>query len=461
MKHFAAIIALFFALSVAGQTQAQEPERTPPLTRILFVFDGSQSMYGRWESGTKIDVAQRLMGQMLDSLQEIQNANNFQLALRVYGHQKPVPPQDCSDTKLEVPFGTGNIYKIKRVLKTITPKGTTPIAGSLMKAADDFPPCEDCRNIIILITDGVEACDQDPCIVSQRLQKKGIILKPFVIGIGIDENFRQSFECVGTYFDAADENTFKNVLGVVISQALDNTTAQINLLDRQGKPTETDVPVLLYDHTSGLLKESFMHTLNYKGVPDTLVLDPLVVYDMVVHTIPPVRVDSVVVYSGTHTHIGANTPQGHLTLQASARSTDQISCIVKPSGKSEILHVQEFGTQQRYLAGTYDLEILTLPRIIERGVEVKASANTTIAIPPPGMVTIQTGVNGYGSIFVQRENGFEWVIDLSPSDERQVFKLQPGRYRVVFRSKFAQETGYSKTKEFRVGSGSSTVVKLN
>ena len=97
-------------------------------------------MYGRWETGAKIDVAQRLMGQMLDSLQDIQAAGNFQLALRVYGHQKPVPPQDCSDTRLEVPFGKGNIYKIKRVLKSITPRGTTPIAGSLMKAANDFTP---------------------------------------------------------------------------------------------------------------------------------------------------------------------------------------------------------------------------------------------------------------------------------------------------------------------------------
>ncbi len=78
-------------------------------------------MYGRWETGAKIDVAQRLMGQMLDSLQDIQAAGNFQLALRVYGHQKPVPPQDCSDTRLEVPFGKGNIYKIKRVLKALHP----------------------------------------------------------------------------------------------------------------------------------------------------------------------------------------------------------------------------------------------------------------------------------------------------------------------------------------------------
>jgi len=460
LRTLAAIFALFIALPVFGQPQ-QRVEKQAPLTRILFVFDGSQSMYGRWESGAKIDVAQRLMGQMLDSLQGIQSDNNFELALRVYGHQKPVPPQDCSDTRLEVPFSKGNIFKIKRVLKTIKPKGTTPIAGSLLKAAGDFPACADCRNIIILITDGVEACDGDPCVVSKRLQKKGIILKPFVIGIGIDESFKNSFECVGTYFDAADENTFKNVLGVVISQALDNTTAQINLLDHRGKPTETDVPILLYDHTSGKVKESLVHTLNYKGLPDTLVLDPLIVYDMEVHTIPPVRLDSIVIHPGTHTHIGAKTPQGNLELRASPRSSQDVRCIVKPAGREEILHVQDFGTTQRYLSGVYDLEILTLPRIIQKGVHIKASATTTIAVAPPGMVTIQTGVSGFGAIFIERENGYEWVIDLSTSSERQVFQLQPGKYKVVFRSKFAQETAYSKSKEFRVSPGSSTIVKIN
>ena len=443
------------------QAQTEQLEKKSPLTRILFVFDGSQSMYGRWESGAKIDVAQRLMGQMLDSLQGIQADGNFQLALRVYGHQKPVPPQDCSDPKLEVPFGNGNIYKIKLVLNTIKPKGTTPIAGSLMKSENDFPPCEDCRNIIILITDGVEACDGDPCVVSKRLQKKGIILKPFVIGIGLEDDFKDSFECVGTYFDASDENTFKNVLGVVISQALDNTTAQINLLDITGKPTETNVPIILYDRTSGKVKEAFMHTLNYKGQPDTLVLDPLIVYDMEIHTVPPVRIDSVVIFSGTHTHIGANTPQGDLELRASPRISHSISCVVKPSGGEEILHVQDFGTTQRYLSGTYDLEILTLPRIIQKGVHIKASAKTTIAVPPPGMVTIQTGVSGFGSVFVQSEYGYEWVVNLSTSSERQVFQLQPGQYKVIFRSKFAQETGYSKSDEFRVSPGSSTIVKIN
>jgi len=398
---------------------------------------------------------------MLDSLQAIQEESNFQLALRVYGHQKPVPPQDCSDTRLEVRFGPGNIAKIKSALRAINPMGTTPIAGSLMKSADDFPPCEDCRNIIILITDGIEACDGDPCIVSKKLQRQGIILKPFVIGIGMDENFKESFECVGTYYDASDENTFKNVLGVVISQALDNTTAQINLLDINGKPTETDVPIILYDHTSQKLRKSFVHTLNYKGQPDTLILDPLVTYDMVVHTVPPVRVDSIIIYPGTHTHIGASTPQGQLELKSNSRYNNDVACIIKSQGKNKILHVQSFGSSQRYLSGTYDLEILTLPRIIQKGIKIDASATTTIAIPPPGMVTLKMGTSGYGSIFVERPDGYEWVTDINTNSEREVLQLQPGKYMVVFRSKYAQETAYSKTKEFKVSSGSSTIVKIN
>jgi Ca-activated chloride channel family protein len=79
--------------------------------------------------------------------------------------------------------------------------GTTPIARSLEKAAGDFPDLT-ARNVIILITDGIEACDEDPCAVSRALQAKGIVLKPFVIGIGIEEANQYSLKCVGNYYDA-------------------------------------------------------------------------------------------------------------------------------------------------------------------------------------------------------------------------------------------------------------------
>ena len=138
---------------------------------------------------------------MLDSLKTM---DNLEIGLRVYGHQKSFPPQDCDDTRLEVDFGKSNdvTERIKAKLKMIRARGTTPIAISLEKGAYDFPKTDNSRNIIILITDGREECNMDPCSVSRLLQREGIILKPFVIGVGLDETYKKTFDCVGTYYDA-------------------------------------------------------------------------------------------------------------------------------------------------------------------------------------------------------------------------------------------------------------------
>lgn len=440
---------------------AQVKEEEPPLTRILFVFDGSKSMYGRWESGNKIDIAQRLMTQMLDSLQSL-NSDHFQLALRVYGHQKPVPPQDCNDTRLEVPFKANNFGRIKKEIRSISPKGTTPIARSLLRAANDFPDCQNCRNIIILITDGVEACDEDPCAASRRLQEKGIALKPFVIGIGLDKNFRQTFECVGNYYDAADEKTFQKVLNVVISQALDNTSAQINLMDHNGMPSETDVAISFIDTVSGAVKKQLIHTLNFKGNPDTIRLDPLVPYEMVVHSLPEKRTRDVKVAAGKHNLIGLDLPRGSLELKISSRAGyDDLKCIVREHGSKEILHVQEFNGKQKYLQGLYDIEILTLPRMRQDKLRIDGGKTTTIGIPSPGKVNFTASAPGYGSILVQKGNEYEWVTDLDHASSRQSLLLQPGNYRVIFRTKSARKSEFSTVKSFSVSSGATTMVNLN
>src|SRR4051812_10717969 len=102
----ALLYSLFvFSFCFHPATAQKRPELKQPLTRIEFLFDDSQSMYGHWQSGAKIDVAKKLMSNLLDSLKYV---DNLQLALRVFGHLKKYPPQDCDDTRLEVPFENGN-----------------------------------------------------------------------------------------------------------------------------------------------------------------------------------------------------------------------------------------------------------------------------------------------------------------------------------------------------------------
>lgn len=417
-------------------------------------------MHGRWESGLKIDVAQRMMTQLLDSLASLKNPH-LQVGLRVYGHQKPVPPQDCNDTRLEVPFKDNNFARIKTILRGISPKGTTPIARSLEQAARDFPPCNSCRNIIILITDGIESCDEDPCAASRLLQKQGIVLKPFVIGIGLESGAQELFDCVGNYYNAADEKTFERILGVVVSQVLDNTTVQVSLMDNNGQPKETDVPMTFFNHTSGGVLEQYVHTLNPKGNPDTLVMDPLMVYDLEVHTVPPIRKDSIVLEAGVHHEIVLDCPRGTLDLRWTNRSGEGLpSCIVRTSGSAKTLHLQPFNTTQKYLEGTYDLEILCLPRQIQKGVRLRGNQTTTIALPPPGKVSLTASTAGVGALFVERNNRWEWVLDLDVSTNRLNYWLQPGNYRVVFRPAHAKNIFFSVTHSFSVTSGSSEIIKL-
>ncbi len=458
MKRLIYIVVLLLVFFSPGFGQGQGgKERPKPLSRILFLFDASQSMYGRWQSDTKFSIASRLFINILDSLRYI---NNLQVALRVYGHQKQFPPQDCSDTKLEVPFGPDNFAKIKHVMKTIVPKGTTPIAFSLEQAANDFPPCDNCRNIIILITDGMEECNGDPCLVSHDLQKRGIILKPFIIGIG--KNFAESFDCVGSYFDATDEKAFTRALNVVISRALNPTTAQVNLLDEYGKPTETNVNMTFYDNVSGKVENNFVHSFNSKGVPDTLEIDPMLTYDIVVSTIPPVHKDSVKLTPGKHTIIAIDAPQGYLMFKTSGNTTIKyLPVLIRKKDDRETLNVQQFDQIEKYLTGSYDVEVLCLPRILVKNVVIAQSHTTTVEIPVPGQAVIQRTTNGYGSVYQEDNNGLTWLYNLKDNPQQQeTLFLQPGKYRVVFRSKFSNRSEFTTEKSFVVEGGATVTVKL-
>jgi Ca-activated chloride channel homolog len=434
-----------------------QDKKAKQLTRILFVFDASNSMVGRWQSDLKINIAQKILSEILDSLK---TAENVELGLRVYGHQKYWQPQDCNDTKLEVPIGKDKIEKIQQKLKTLIPRGTTPIALTLAECGKDFAPCENCRNIIILITDGIEECGGDPCAVSQSLQKQGIILKPFIIGIG--KNFKTEFDCVGNYYDASNEEFYKTALKVVIAQALNSTTAQVNLIDSYGKASETNVDMTFYDNFSGIIEYNFIHTLNKLGLPDTLVLDPLMKYNIVVHTLPPLYANNITIEPGKHTIISFNAPQGYLLLKVGGTKGIQKNpkCLVRQSDKQEIVNVQNFDQVVKYIKGKYDLEILTLPRIFVTNIDIPQTLTTTVEIPEAGVVTIEKPVLGSGCILVEEKNKLSWVCNLDETSMKDIFNLQPGNYRVIFRSKNLYSSAFCVEKKFIVESSKYMTVKL-
>ena len=83
-------IIIYILLSLLLSIDLYPQKKEEPVNRILFVFDASQSMLGRWQSGRKIDIAKQLLTNITDSLKDVKN---LELGLRVYGHQRSFPPQ--------------------------------------------------------------------------------------------------------------------------------------------------------------------------------------------------------------------------------------------------------------------------------------------------------------------------------------------------------------------------------
>lgn len=420
-------------------------------TRILFILDASNSMNLDWNNQTRMSAAREVLTKSVESLRGVPN---LELALRVYGHQSNISNtfQDCQDTKLEVAFGPANIDPIKIKIKGLQAKGATPIARSLEASAADFPDTL-ARNFIILITDGLESCDNDPCIIARKLRDKGVKVTPFVIGLGMDLSYLDKFECIGSYTDAESKLAFENVLSNILSKALLNTTVQINLNTVQGKPLETDVSMFLYQTGTTNLKYTYEHTLNRKSLPDTLVLDPSLKYDLRVATVPPIAKDNIAIVPHTHNVIQVPAGQGQLKVTSVKSPGGTIlETRVLQSNSSKTLHVQQLGDIQKYLVGTYQLEILTLPRTYKE-VLIEQSKTTSIEVPAAGQLVYQAPKIIVGQLFYQRNpNQWEWVLDLKSNQLSGTIQLQPGTYKVVYREKDLRSSAYTKEKQFTINS---------
>lgn len=461
LYRFIFLLCLLWLLTNSNIALAQTTPKAEPVkkTRILFLLDMSGSMLAKWENSTRTEVAKNLLSKLVDSLTQYQN---LELGLRVYGHLYGRESNNCQDSKLEVPFSEGNEKQIINRLKQITPKGNTPITYSLLQSANDFPPDKFSRNVIILITDGLESCGGDPCAASLALQQKHIFLRPFVIGIGADSQFEQQFSCVGQYFNAADINAFSKILNQVVDIALSKTTVAIELKDDRGRSVETNVNLTLVNSLTNEPEYNYVHYLDQNGKPDNLNIDALMSYDLVVNTVPATTLRHLDIQAGKHNVFSVRVPQGNLHLRQDGPTPyGLVQALVREKGTEKILLAQPFGSQQKYLAGHYDLEILTLPRIHLADVTIKPGLTNTLTFPTPGILNIPNELQGYGSLYTLSDKGGQtWIYNLPEANSKINLPLQPGKYRLVYRTKFANGSKFTDVQDFTIKSAMTTTVKL-
>lgn len=219
------IASLAMLLLTLGAVPVAAAERT------IVILDGSGSMWAQIDGTARISIAR-------DSLRSVLGAvpDDLELGFMSYGHRYK---GDCADIELMVPPAAGTVPAIEAAAAGISPLGKTPLTDAVRQAADALSYATD-KATVILITDGIETCDADPCALASDLESHGIDFTVDVVGFGLTEEEGRTVACLaentgGTYYDAKD--------AAGLSDALKTTVSEVAEAEVEPVAVEPEAPV--------------------------------------------------------------------------------------------------------------------------------------------------------------------------------------------------------------------------
>lgn len=200
-----------------------EPRLVTAKTNIDIVLDASGSMSAPLGASTesKFGILRgALYGVIYDMIGQ-QSDFPRNIAVRLMGSQDDASVNNCEDTELAVPMGEPNLDAIKLILDKVVPRGQSPVARTLEQAATDFPEGGNADRVIVLVADGGDSCDGNPCEIAQGLAE-GIVVH--VIAFDVAPQAQEQLSCIpkdtdGQFFLARNDGELKNAL----DQALNST----------------------------------------------------------------------------------------------------------------------------------------------------------------------------------------------------------------------------------------------
>ncbi len=192
-------------------------------TNVLFIVDASGSMKKLVGEEQRMDVAKKVLGETLTGMPADAN-----LGLLVYGHRKA---KDCKDIELVAPIGGEDAASISKTIAGLKPIGETPIAESLKNAAKSFKAFKGQQNSIILVTDGLEECQGNPCAAAQELKDAGLDVAVNIVGFTLGAEEGKALQCVaditgGKYYAAGDAKALTEALQTVQKQVEETVVVQ-------------------------------------------------------------------------------------------------------------------------------------------------------------------------------------------------------------------------------------------
>lgn len=161
-----ALAQLAFSMALYARNAGAEPN-------VVLVLDSSRSMWGQIDGKNKVVIAREVIS---ESVRAIDGKARFGLVS--YGHRQS---SGCGDVELLLDPAKRPASDIAEAVTTIKPKGSTPIAEALIIAARAARYKEQPATLM-LIADGLDNCNADPCQTASELSENGKDLTIHAIG---------------------------------------------------------------------------------------------------------------------------------------------------------------------------------------------------------------------------------------------------------------------------------------
>ncbi len=208
MLRFLSLMGVVMMLWSGSVLHAADP------ARMVLILDASGSMWGQIEGKAKIAIAKEVMADLIDKI-----PNDFQTGLTVYGHRRK---GDCKDIEIVMPVGPHNPSAMKAKVLAISPKGKTPLSAAVKMAAKTLRYTEQ-RSTVVLVSDGLETCDIDPCELAAELAMSGMDFTVHVIGFAISKEDQARLRCLadktgGLFLAAENAGSLRDALFTTIEK---------------------------------------------------------------------------------------------------------------------------------------------------------------------------------------------------------------------------------------------------
>lgn len=179
-------------------------------TNTVIVLDASNSMWGQIDGKSKIEIARDNLAQLLQTPAAPQS-----ITLITYGSQHKSDCQDIAVQQASTPA------ELLQQASSIMPKGRSPISAAITQAATR-------GNHILLVSDGQESCDADPCAAAKQLKASNPELRIHVLGFRDDP--ASQLRCIaehtgGTFALAGDTAALAKLLETPVANATTTTPA--------------------------------------------------------------------------------------------------------------------------------------------------------------------------------------------------------------------------------------------